>query len=239
MKKILLLAALLADMAFGQAWGGSQACIFSGSVADCLPTSGLLLRDQRDLRLGEAAANGSNYVAHQAPATLAGDYTLTWPVDDGTSNQVLQTDGSGVLSWISKGETASTTITSFDASNGTTFVDSSQTLTLAAGSWRISYFVMGQLGNNTGGAAAVIATMVLADTSNNEYHRCMQQQYMGNGASSYIPFFGEADVTIGSSTTFKLRIATGGASTGLTISPDGTSIVTNNVTWSKIKAERI
>ena len=31
---------------------------------------------------------------------LAADYTLTLPVDDGTPNQVLETDGSGVLSWV-------------------------------------------------------------------------------------------------------------------------------------------
>jgi hypothetical protein len=33
--------------------------------------------------------------------------TLTLPVDDGTPNQVLQTDGSGVTSWASAGSTAS------------------------------------------------------------------------------------------------------------------------------------
>jgi hypothetical protein len=42
----------------------------------------------------------------QAPATFT-NYTLTLPVDDGTANQVLKTDGSGVLSW--------TTPTSTDA----------------------------------------------------------------------------------------------------------------------------
>jgi hypothetical protein len=40
-----------------------------------------------------------NYAALRAPASLGADYVLTLPVDDGTANQVLQTDGSGVLSW--------------------------------------------------------------------------------------------------------------------------------------------
>ena len=35
----------------------------------------------------------------QAPATLAADYSLTLPADDGLSGQVLATDGSGTLSW--------------------------------------------------------------------------------------------------------------------------------------------
>jgi hypothetical protein len=41
---------------------------------------------------------GTNKITIQAP-TLAGDYTLTLPVDDGTSGQTLTTDGAGVLSW--------------------------------------------------------------------------------------------------------------------------------------------
>ncbi len=52
---------------------------------------------QGQLRLQDAA--GGEYVAHRAPATLAASYTLTWPDDDGTADQVLTTDGNGVLSW--------------------------------------------------------------------------------------------------------------------------------------------
>ncbi len=89
---------LLSSAAFGQGTVSST-CIWSGTVADCLPSAGLLLRDQRDLRLGEAAANGSNYVAMQAPATLGADVTLTMPADDGDANEFLQTNGSGTLTW--------------------------------------------------------------------------------------------------------------------------------------------
>jgi len=51
------------------------------------------------IRLGEATANGSNYVAIQAPASLAANVTYTLPTSDGTSGQVLTTNGSGTLSW--------------------------------------------------------------------------------------------------------------------------------------------
>jgi len=51
------------------------------------------------IRLGEATANGSNYVGIQAPTTLAANVTYTLPTADGTSGQVLSTNGSGVLSW--------------------------------------------------------------------------------------------------------------------------------------------
>jgi hypothetical protein len=51
------------------------------------------------LRLGEATANGTNYVAVQAPASLAANTTYTLPSADGTSGQLLSTNGSGTLSW--------------------------------------------------------------------------------------------------------------------------------------------
>lgn len=43
---------------------------------------------------------GTNKVSIVVPAALAASYTLTLPVDDGLSGQVLSTDGSGVLSWL-------------------------------------------------------------------------------------------------------------------------------------------
>lgn len=48
------------------------------------------------LRLREAG--NTNYVDIKPP-TLSANYSLTLPVDDGLVGQVLQTDGSGVLSW--------------------------------------------------------------------------------------------------------------------------------------------
>lgn len=53
---------------------------------------------QNELRLVERG-NAIRYVALRAPSTLAANYTLTLPGDDGSANQVLTTDGSGVLSW--------------------------------------------------------------------------------------------------------------------------------------------
>lgn len=43
--------------------------------------------------------SGSNSVSIQAPDNLAADYTLTLPAADGNANQVLATNGSGVLSF--------------------------------------------------------------------------------------------------------------------------------------------
>lgn len=57
----------------------------------------------------DAAGSGSDWkVTLQRPvAGMTGALVLTLPIDDGTPNQVLQTDGGGVLSWASTGSTAS------------------------------------------------------------------------------------------------------------------------------------
>lgn len=52
-----------------------------------------------EIRLPEDTDNGSNYVALKAPNSLASNLTLTLPTADGTSGQVLQTDGAGQLSF--------------------------------------------------------------------------------------------------------------------------------------------
>ena len=53
------------------------------------------------LRLNENTANGTNYVGLAAPASVTGDYTLTFPAALGSAGQVLQNTGSGVLGWVS------------------------------------------------------------------------------------------------------------------------------------------
>lgn len=57
----------------------------------------------------DAAGSGADwkYVIQRPAAGMAGAITLTLPVDDGTASQVLSTDGSGALSWVSAGATSS------------------------------------------------------------------------------------------------------------------------------------
>lgn len=52
-----------------------------------------------ELRLPEDTDNGSNFVALKAADSIASNLTFTLPSVDGTSNQVLTTNGSGVLSF--------------------------------------------------------------------------------------------------------------------------------------------
>ena len=70
------------------------------SLAGGTLTGNLTLNAQSDLRLADS--DSSNWVALQAPATVATNLTLTAPAADGTADQSLVTDGSGTLSFASR-----------------------------------------------------------------------------------------------------------------------------------------
>lgn len=73
-----------------------------GATGDVTVTGGnLTLNTQGDLRFADS--DSSNYVAFQAPATVAANVTWTLPAADGTSGQVLSTDGTGTLNWATAG----------------------------------------------------------------------------------------------------------------------------------------
>jgi len=75
------------------------------TLSDSATTStvNLIIDNQKEVRFRETTANGTNYVALKAPASLSADLTFTLPSVDGTSGQVLQTNGSGVLSFATVG----------------------------------------------------------------------------------------------------------------------------------------
>jgi hypothetical protein len=52
-----------------------------------------------ELRFMELLSNGSSYVGFKAPTDIVTSRIYTLPTADGTNGQVLQTNGSGTLSW--------------------------------------------------------------------------------------------------------------------------------------------
>lgn len=60
-------------------------------------TGDITLNAQSDVRFADS--DSSNYIALQAPGTVASNVTFTLPATDGTSNQALKTDGAGALGW--------------------------------------------------------------------------------------------------------------------------------------------
>ncbi len=75
------------------------------------------------LQLAEAPSTGNNFVALKAADSLSGDFTLTLPSGAGSLNQVLTTNGSGVLSWTTPSGGGVTSVTGagpISSSGGTT-----------------------------------------------------------------------------------------------------------------------
>ena len=74
----------------------------------------LTVNGANSLRLADT--DSSNYVGLKSPSTVSTSYTLTLPTADGTSGQVISTNGSGALSFVS-------------ASSGDVTLTGTQTLT--------------------------------------------------------------------------------------------------------------
>ena len=79
---------------------GQLAISTSGIERALVNSNGVTIHGQGDLRLADS--DNSNWVALQAPATVATNLTLTAPAADGTAGQALVTDGAGALSFASR-----------------------------------------------------------------------------------------------------------------------------------------
>ena len=88
----------------GATLSDTGAAVFTGAL-DVLGNS----TAGSNIKLYEDTDNGTNYVAFKAPDTIAADVTWTLPAADGTSAQVLSTNGTGTLSWATAGSSQWTT----------------------------------------------------------------------------------------------------------------------------------
>jgi hypothetical protein len=83
-----------------------------GGILGGLPN---LTTDGTNTQLNNAASMRfsnatTNYVAFKAPAVIGSNVTWTLPATDGSSGNVLSTNGSGVLSWVSTSPSAPTSV---------------------------------------------------------------------------------------------------------------------------------
>ena len=83
----------------------------------------LQTRHQGDIRLGDA--DSTNYVGFKAPATVGSNLVWTLPATDGSANQFLQTNASGVLSWGTADTSASMPLTGGAFTGDVTFTGAS------------------------------------------------------------------------------------------------------------------
>ena len=145
-----------------------------GSAGDVTVRGGnVTLNAQGDLRLADS--DSSNWVAFQAPATVASNVTWTLPSADGTSGQALSTNGSGTLSWSSVGgdkiEEGNTSAEVVDTGSDGHFkvvtegtealrIDSSQRVLVGTSSTSIgsTMVLSGRSDNATGGSRLYLST---------------------------------------------------------------------------------
>ncbi len=107
--------------------------VIGAATGTSLTVSGNLY-SQAALVLEETGA-GTDTVTIQVASSIAASYTLTLPVDDGTANQFLQTDGSGVLTWAtgSAGTVTAVSIATANGFSGSSSGGATPALTIVAG----------------------------------------------------------------------------------------------------------
>jgi hypothetical protein len=93
----------------GATLSDTGAAVFTGAL-DVLGNS----TAGSNIKLYEDTDNGTNYVSFKAPDTIAANVTWTLPAADGTSAQVLSTNGSGTLSWATASGSSQWTTTGSD-----------------------------------------------------------------------------------------------------------------------------
>jgi len=91
------------------------------------------------------SGGGSNYIGFQAPASLTGDVTFTLPDGDGTSGQVMKTNGSGTLSW--SNDSSAAVSSASEVSN--------LSIVTSVGSSALTIAVKTQSGSNASGGDAI------------------------------------------------------------------------------------
>lgn len=98
--------AIRAELSSTGVWKTNSIQNLSGSTLSIAATTvsvtgNMQLNAQSDLRFADS--DSSNWVAFQAPTTIASNVTWTLPATDGTTGQILSTNGAGVLSWTANG----------------------------------------------------------------------------------------------------------------------------------------
>ena len=115
------------------------------------------INSQKELRLADS--DSSNYVSLKSPATVGSNVVWTLPGSDGSANQYLKTNGSGVLSWGSDSVTpADGSITAAKIAVGA--VGASEIATDAVGAAEIS---SGAVGSDELASGSVISAKIGAN----------------------------------------------------------------------------
>jgi len=146
-----------------------------------------------DIRFIETGG-GTDYVAFQAPASIAASVTWTLPSADGGSGQVLSTNGTGTLSWADASSATTVTTTSDNTATTrylvfSTSAQSGATLYVDDTTGPLSYNPSTALLTNSGNLAVNGGDITTTDTSANIF--------TSNAASVYIGTIDATDIRVG------------------------------------------
>jgi hypothetical protein len=106
--------------------GGSTAIDTTGTISSSHHT----LSNQGELRMGEATANGNQYVGFRSPSFLSASTIWTLPGSDGTNGQYMYTNGAGNLFWATPSWLGSAYKSTDTIRTSTTTLEADPTLTI-------------------------------------------------------------------------------------------------------------
>jgi hypothetical protein len=164
-------------------------------------TSGFAIANQKGITLNELTANGTDGVTLRSPAACSTAYTLTLPADDGTANQVLVTDGSGILSWATPAGSA--------AAGNSTEVQYNNSGALA-GSANFTYNGTTMTVLSTGNAVSD------SSSSTTDEQFAIRGTVTGSTTNQTVGIWGDAPNTTATNTGTIGVLATGNGNTGIT-----------------------
>jgi len=140
-------------------------------------TGDVYLDNNKEIRLYEADANGSNYIAITTSSAITSNITYTLPEAPGANGYVLSSTTGGTLSWISAGTASSVSVTETgnsasynlvftDATSTTSasfYIDSSDNITFNPSTDTLT--VSGDLAVNGGDITSTATTFNLLNTT--------------------------------------------------------------------------
>ena len=154
----------------------------AGVARVTISSTGINILDGKEIRFQDSS--GSPFVSLKSPSSLSSNVNLTLPATDGSSGQVLQTNGSGVLSFVSLSagfSGAASALTGNTLASGVT--SSSLTSLGTLGSLTVSGNISAN-GNINGDGSTNISSIATLTTTNANTTTTKASQYRSNNSST-------------------------------------------------------
>ena len=154
----------------------------AGAARVTISSTGINILDGKEIRFQDSS--GSPFVSLKSPSSLSSNVNLTLPATDGSSGQVLQTDGSGNLSFVSLSAGFSGSAGDLSGNTLASGVTSSSLTSLGTlGSLTVSGNISAN-GNINGDGSTNISSINTLTTTNANTTTTKASQYRSNNTSS-------------------------------------------------------